>query len=234
MKPVSFEKIIDYTFENKKLLAEALTHRSYATEKNLDYDNQRLEFLGDAVLEIIITKYLYNRYPNEPEGNLTKMRSVLANREALFEFAKLIQIEEHLRLGKGEKDAGGHKRASTLADAFESLVGALYLDTNANLDVPGKILMPLIEKTFPDPLTLLESLNPKGTLQEFTQDKWEIIPQYEIVNVKGPDHRPSYTVAASIGKKYRSTASAGSRKTAEAMAASKLLKQIKEEKEPCL
>ena len=124
------EKIIGYSFRNKSLISEALTHSSYANEHRLNYmsNNERLEFLGDAVLEISISEYLYNRYPDEPEGYLTKMRASIVCEPTLALCSKDIRLGEFLLLGKGEELTGGRERKSITSDAFEAVIGAIYLD----------------------------------------------------------------------------------------------------------
>ena len=213
---------INYQFKKRKLLKEALTHRSYAVEKGLKYDNQRLEFLGDAVLEIITTEHLFNKYPHMPEGELTKMRSALVQGETLAEVARQIKLGDFIFLGKGEQGANGHHRNSTLADAFEALIGALYLD--GGNEIAKKFVLNIIEKHLPSPVELLLSLNPKGILQEFCQKKWGSAPFYPLISIEGPDHDKIYTVAVAIEEKTIATGIASKRKNAESEAAKAALK----------
>ena len=142
-------KKLDFHKENKNLLIEAMTHKSYSAEHNLDYDNQRLEFLGDAVLQILITEYLYSRYTDEQEGKLTKMRSALARQAAFAKLARKLHISDYIRMGKGEMKNRGNERVSTLCDAFEALAGAIYLD--GGLEPVAKLIMPMLKEVFPDP-----------------------------------------------------------------------------------
>jgi len=222
-----FKYQLGYEFKNKELLKEALTHRSFAVERKLKYDNQRLEFLGDAVIEILLTEYLFNRYQDEQEGILTKMRSALVKQGALAELARDLDLGDFLRMGKGEKEAMGAERDSTLCDLFEATIGAFYLD--AGLESVREFLIPLIEKRFPDPALLLTTLNPKGALQEYTQKKFGIAPVYELIESSGPDHMPSYTYAALIKGKQWGTGNAHKRKTAESIAADEALKALKKQ-----
>ena len=164
---VKFQRLLGISFKDSSLLAEAMTHKSYAAENSLKYDNQRLEFLGDAVLQIVLTKHLYYRYPALQEGALTKLRSALANQTTLALFARKLEIGEYLRLGRGEIEQNGMDRDSTLSDAFEALAGAIFLD--AGEDAAAKYILGILEITYPEPLTLLDDLNPKGALQEYTQ-----------------------------------------------------------------
>ncbi len=218
--------IIGYEFNDKALLRRALTHRSYSSENQLQYDNQRLEFLGDAVLEIILSEYLFKRYPDAQEGKMTKMRSAMVQQHALATLARTISLGDFFIIGKGEKEAGGDNRDSSLADLFESVTGALFLD--AGLDRTRQFIIPLMEKVFPDPLELLESLNPKGDLQEYAQRRWNCPPNYSIVKISGPDHSPHYEVKVEITTKGVSAIGrAGNRKQAESNAARQLLRMLR-------
>ena len=221
-----FKHQISYSFNNRDLLKEALTHRSYAVERKLSYDNQRLEFLGDAVLEIIVTEHLFKRYPQMPEGKLTKTRSALVKREALAALARQIQLGNFIYLGRGEQEANGEKRDSTLADAFEALCGAIFLDSG--IEIITTIVIELIDKVFPDPASMLISLNPKGSLQELSQKKWGVAPEYIVTKVFGPDHSRSYSVAVSIMGRNIASGSASKRKNAESIAAENALHILNE------
>ena len=220
-----FKHHINYEFKNIELLKEALTHRSYAVERGLKYDNQRLEFLGDAVIEIIYTEYLFNRYPKEQEGVLTKMRSALVKQGALAKLARELGLGDFLRLGRGEQEAMGRERDSSLCDLFEATIGAFFLD--AGIERVKEFIVPLIDKYFPDPSVMLNSLNPKGALQEYTQKEFGVAPSYVLVNSSGPDHHPSYTYAVLVKGKQLATGCASKRKTAESNAAETALMILK-------
>lgn len=200
-------------------LAEAFTHRSYAVENNLNYDNQRLEFLGDAVLEIILTEYLFKLYPEMSEGDMTKIRSALAQESTLAELAGTLDMGRCLRIGHGEQENGGASRRSTLADLFEAVLGAVYLD--AGFEAAENYILPLFQKHTPDPAHLLHSINPKGALQEYAQKLHLPPPVYKILNVSGPEHQPHYTVEVTCSS-HSATGEAASRKQAESAAAQKL------------
>lgn len=217
--PISqLQEIMGYEFQNKELLLEAVTHRSYSAENNITYDNQRLEFLGDSVIEIILTEYLFRRYPSSAEGHLTKMRSSMVQQDSLANLAKKIGLNDYLLMGKGELDSKGHHRESTLSDAFEALIGAFYLDAG-KLDRITEFIVPLFEKNYPDPAEKLADLNPKGALQEYTQKQWNISPFYNVIEVSGPDHEPSYKVSVAVRGKIIGHGEAVKRKLAESMAA---------------
>lgn len=151
-------------FKSDHYLREALTHRSYAVENDIKYDNQRLEFLGDAVLEILLTDHLFHRYPDADEGMLTRMRSGLVRESSLALLARKLDLGSYLLAGKGELEAHGTERDSTLADLFEAVLGAFYLE--AGYDAVKPFLLELIEQEFPDPAGLLQEINPKGALQD--------------------------------------------------------------------
>lgn len=225
--PEDIEKlklILNYHFNDRSLLKAALTHRSFAVENGLDYDNQRLEFLGDAVLEIILTEYLYLLYPNEDEGNMTKIRSAMVREEALAEFSRKLHLDEYIYMGKGEMENGGNERNSTLADLFEAVLGAWYLD--GGMEPVKKFVLELVTEFFPDPAYLLRSINPKGMLQEYAQKTFGTPPTYTVLKTYGPEHNLTYEVEVHM-EKYTASGVAQSRKNAETEAAAALLRELK-------
>lgn len=231
--PEDIEKVklkINYNFKNKALLREALTHRTYAVENSLSYDNQRLEFLGDAVLEIILSEYLFQLYPDAKEGELTKMRSAMVNQHSLAALSRKIELGSFMITGKGEKGSGGCDRDSTLSDLFEALIGGFYLD--ADLDTVKEFILELVKKEFPDPHKLLLDLNPKGILQEYSQKKWNEPPIYEILSVNGPDHAPVFSVEVIVDQ-VRASGIASSRKQAEIEAAKNAIEIISKSDPDC-
>lgn len=181
------ERYIGYKFRNSLLLAEALTHPSLSFErKTFHFDNQRLEFLGDSVLQLVITHHLYRLFPTFSEGQLTKLRSRLVSREGLKKHAVALGLGSYLMLGRGEESSRGRERSSTLADAFEALVGAIYLDSDLEtvrrfvLRVAGDDLGSLVREP--------AEHNPKGELQEMLQAISTQSPAYEVISETGPDH----------------------------------------------
>ena len=214
-------------FKDPDLCKEAFTHKSFAAEHDLKYDNQRLELLGDAVVQIILTEELFKRYPSLQEGSLTKIRSALVNQDSLARFARDLGLGDNLRLGRGEKEMNGNDRASTLCDLFEALTGAIYLDQG--LKTARKFFLDTMDRLVPDPAAVLNDLNPKGSLQEFTQHLGKGVPQYKVLSVSGPDHKPVYEVEVSLHGIAPETASATNRKQAEGLAAGKLLARLKQE-----
>ena len=185
----TLEERISYKFRNSLLLAEALTHPSLAYETHKPhFDNQRLEFLGDAVIQLILTDELFHRFPDFNEGNLTKLRSRLVSRSALSRYASEIDLGSYLMMGKGEEASGGRSRASTLADAFEALLGAIYLDSGKSLTSPCAILLNLCREEIASGGRKPDDQNPKGQLQEILQAFSAHSPSYTIVAQGGPDH----------------------------------------------
>ncbi|HRJ72481.1 MAG TPA: ribonuclease III [Terrimicrobiaceae bacterium] len=181
------EERMGYKFRNGLLLAEALTHPSISLErKNYPFDNQRLEFLGDAVIQLVVTEHLYRLYPDASEGVMTKLRTRLVSRSALKILAQELDLGRHLMMGRGEESSGGRERASTLADAFESVVGAVYLDGgfDAARNFVLRVTLEDFERIARDP----DEVNPKGSLQEILQAIEPCAPVYEVLEQTGPDH----------------------------------------------
>ena len=214
---VKLERILGIKFGDLAVYREAMTHKSFAAEHQLAYDNQRLELLGDAVVQIILTDYLYRRYTDLQEGDLTKIRSAMVNQDALAQFARDISLGSFLMLGRGELELNGQDRDSTISDAFESLIGAIYLDHG--IKAATDIFLPILLKNYPDPAECLHEINPKGILQEYTQQKAQGVPQYRVVAVNGPAHAPQYEVEVLIKDKVIARGTASSHKLAEREAA---------------
>jgi ribonuclease III len=219
----SLESRLGYKFRNSLLLAEAMTHPSLAYESQRPhFDNQRLEFLGDAVLQLILTEDLYRMFPDFPEGRLTKLRSQLVSRRALARFALSIDLGSYVLLGKGEEATGGRRRMSTLADGFEALIGAVYLDigyTGAR-DLVLRLFQSEIEALAGSP----EERNPKGELQECLQAIHPQAPGYRMLGESGPDHRKVFQAEVSWRGLVLATGKGKSKKEAEARAASEALR----------
>lgn len=205
-------------------LREALTHRSYAVEHELDFDNQRLEFLGDAVLEIALSDYLFERYPDADEGVLTRMRAALACESAIAGLARKLHLGEYLMTGRGEAGSGGTRRESTLADLFEAVVAALY--QAGGFARTNTFLRELFSANFPDPKAMLDEINPKGTLQEWAQGRWGEHPVYSVFRVSGPEHLPVFEVEVRLHRFVACGYGAG-RRAAESAAAANLLRYLK-------
>jgi len=181
------EERIGYKFRNSLLLAEALTHSSISLErKDYPFDNQRLEFLGDAVLQLVITEELFRNFPDFSEGQLTKIRTRLVSRFALKAHASHLRLGEHLMMGKGEESSGGRERSSTLGDAFEALVGGIYLD--GGLAAAKQFILRVAKSDLEAVAAEPEEINPKGKLQELLQSLAPSAPVYMVLEESGPEH----------------------------------------------
>ncbi|MEE1314127.1 MAG: ribonuclease III [Lachnospiraceae bacterium] len=226
------EEIIDYHFKDKSLLKLALTHSSYANEHRMKrtQNNERVEFLGDAVLELIISDYLFRTYQKKNEGKLTKLRSSLVCEYTLAMCAKDISLGKYLLLSKGEDMTGGRERDSILSDAFESLIGAIYLDQGfekARIFVEKYLLQDVENKTL--------FYDAKTILQEMVQKEVGHTVQYELIEEKGPDHCKEFKVAVRFGECTLGTGSGKTKKAAEQMAAYESILKLKEEQgETCI
>ncbi len=214
----SLQQRLGYTFEDPALLELALTHPSVSHEKSAPLqNNQRLEFLGDAVLQLVISAELYRQFPTRDEGTLSKARARLVNKEALAEQAVAIELGPELVVSRGEEKSGGRERPSALADAYEALVGAIYLD--------GGIAQvePFILNQFADALTGVDAGqhvgNPKGELQEFLQGKNAVAPEYRLLDSHGPDHDRSFECAVRHSGRELARGTGKSKKAAETDAA---------------
>ena len=224
-KQLEFQYVIDYDFEQDGLLLQALTHSSYANEKRMKKhsDNERLEFLGDAVLEIITSEYLYHHFPDLPEGELTKMRASLVCEQTLAYCTKEMRLGDYLLLGKGEEHTGGRQRSSILSDALEAVIGAIYLDggfASAKEFVLKYILTDIAHKQL--------FYDSKTILQEVVQGQNMGAMEYGLIAESGPDHAKLFTVELSIGGKPVSTGSGHTKKAAEQEAAYLALVQMQE------
>ncbi len=187
------EQRIGHKFRNPLLLAEALTHPSLGHEtQRRHFDNQRLEFLGDAVLQLVITEYLYAQFPREAEGHLTKLRSRLVSRDGLRNHAAEIDLGRFLMMGRGEEASGGRERTSTLADAFEALIGAIYLDSD--FETARRFILAEAAGTLAELAKEPIDINPKGHLQELLQSISPRSPTYEVLSQTGPEHEKNFVV----------------------------------------
>jgi ribonuclease-3 len=223
------ETALNLEFTNKALLQRALTHRSYLNE-NPDYpleDNERLEFLGDAVLDFITGEYLYHRFPEMAEGRLTNLRSALVRTERLAHYAVQLNLGEFLFLGRGEEDSGGRKRPAILCDAFEALIGALYLDQG--IEAAQKFVQKIIEPSLVEILASDADKDAKSQLQEIAQSHFQVTPTYRTIKEQGPDHAKEFTVEAVIGDKIYGVGEGFSKQSAAQAAAQRALDLLRQE-----
>ncbi|MBI5952377.1 MAG: ribonuclease III [Chloroflexi bacterium] len=210
------------SFSNMALLTRALTHRSYVNEYEAVEDNERLEFLGDAVLDFIVGAWVYNRFPEMPEGDLTKIRSALVRNDHLAKFARKLELGKALRLGRGEASSGGHNRDNLLGSAFEALIGALYLD--AGLDAVHAFVNPILEDVRESILNQIQ--DPKSELQEWTQSQKMGAPHYRVVSTSGPDHAVTFEMTVEIAGVEKGRGLGTSKSAAEHAAAKDAMKNL--------
>jgi ribonuclease-3 len=217
------EERIGYKFRNPQLLTEALTHPSVGHEAKRDQpSNQRLEFLGDAVLQLVITERLFRHFDEEAEGHLTKLRARLVSRDTLRTYALNLGLGAHLIMGRGEEASGGRERPSTLGDAFEALIGAIYLDSGLE-----EARTFILEQAKADLAQIAEApvdINPKGELQELLQRISPNSPVYEVISQSGPEHEKFFVVEARWEGTVLGKGSGRNKKQAETAAAEEALK----------
>lgn len=218
----NFEKTIGYTFHNQKLLEQALTHSSFTNETGRHHhkNNERLEFLGDSVVSLIIANHLFVNFPDMPEGELTKLRASLVCDRSLAEFAGRIDLGNQLVMGKGEEHSGGRQRRSNLEDAFEALVGAIYLD--GGLEAARSFVLGFIPKTL-DLNSISRVTDYKTALQEIIQKNPEEKLSYVLVSESGPDHDKMFEAEVHLNSNVIGTGSGKSKKQAEQNAAKQAL-----------
>ncbi len=213
---VNLEKAIGFHFRNKELLAQALTHRSSVRESKKSGHNERLEFLGDAVLELAATDYLYH-LSEKPEGELTNWRSALVQREHLAAVARDIQLGAYLNLSRGEEASGGRDRTSNLANGLEALIGAIYLDKG--FEDANAFCHQFILQRLSGLLAAGKDRDEKSLFQEHAQEKHGITPHYETIDAEGPDHQKFFTCAVFIGTDRIAEGKGNSKQKAEQAAA---------------
>jgi ribonuclease-3 len=216
-------------FLNQELLKRALTHTSYANEHMTNggammEDNERLEFLGDAILDFVAAKWLYHHFPELDEGRLTSLRAALVRASTLAQFAESIQLSDSLLLGKGEAESGGRHRANILSDAFEALMGALYLDQG--FEAVCAYFEQMIERVAPVVLNENLDRDPKSQLQEWSQARLAVTPRYKLVTAEGPDHAKTFTVEVWLGDIVAAVGTGSSKQVAEQSAARTALNSL--------
>lgn len=224
----TFQIRLGYRFRDENLLRLALTHPSVVHESGAPAaHNQRLEFLGDAVLQLVLTRKLYDQFPAHNEGPLTKARAKLVNRRTLAERARALGLGAYLILSRGEETHGGRERASALADAYEALLGAIFLD--GGFDAAGEFILREFSAAFGELGALPHIENPKGELQEFLQARSPHAPEYRTVSALGPDHDRVFECAVSHEGVELARGRGKSKKAAESDAALAALKKLRNE-----
>lgn len=218
------EDKLGYKFKDKKLIIEALTHKSYKQP----YDNERLEFLGDAVLDLIVGEYLFKKFKKSDEGKLSKIRASLVNEAGFNKLAKALNLGEYIYLSNAEQNNGGREKSSLLSNAFEAIMGAVYLE--AGLSKVDEIAIKLIETNHKE-ISLDSLFNDfKTTLQELTQSRFGLTPEYKVVASRGPDHLKEFEVAVIIQDKEYARAIGKSKKIAQQESAKIAVDMLMKEK----
>lgn len=225
-----FEQVIAVKFTNRDLLQQVFVHRSYLNEHRgftLGH-NERLEFLGDAVLELVVTEHLYSNYPN-PEGELTNWRSALVKGETLAIVAADLGFSDYLMLSYGEAKSGGRAKNLILANAYEALVGAMYLD--GGYDICKDFIARTILIRLEDVLANRLFIDPKSRLQEYTQEKFSVTPNYQVISQEGPDHAKQFLVGVYMNETEMARGTGSSKQSAQVAAAQNALLTIPESDE---
>lgn len=228
--PQALMERLHIPFEDILLLTRALTHRSYLNEHpDALEDNERLEFLGDAVLDFLVGEWLYNRFPEMEEGGLTQMRSAFVQTGQLANFAREIHLDNAIRLGRGELKSGGKLRNSLLCDVFEAFIGAMLLDQG--IEKVKIFIYPLLEGAVNEIIVKRKNEDPKSMLQEWAQSKGYPPPKYRTINVSGPDHAKVFEVEARVNNQVVAQGEGTSKQAAEKSAANKALEKIQIEQD---
>ena len=223
------EKKLGIVFKNKDILKQAFSHRSFVVEKGLSSlsSNERLEFLGDAVLEIVVSDNLYKEYKNAEEGILTQWRSVIVNTNSLSEVFRKLGLAQYILLSKGEAMSGGQEKDTILANMTEGLIGAIYLDLG--FDKAYSFIKSFILKDTTELIEEFRVYNPKGGLQEKVQGQGKCTPDYKVIKENGPDHEKNFEIGVYIDKKIIAVGKGNSKKNAEEDAARKALELMNKE-----
>jgi ribonuclease-3 len=223
--PSDLAKRLGLPFQDNFLISRALTHRSFVNEHpEAIEDNERLEFLGDAVLDFLVASWVYHRFPEMAEGDLTRTRSALVHTESLASFARKIHLQNAMRLGRGEAQNNGFERATLLCDTFEALVGALYLEKD--LVNVKRFIEPFLEDAIDEVIANLELSDTKSLLQEWAQGQGFEAPKYRMKTSTGPEHRKHFWVDVYIGNEHYASGEGFSKQTAEKNAAANALKLL--------
>ncbi len=209
-----FEKNIGYEFKNRDLLVTALTHSSYANEKKLLHDNERLEFLGDSILGFVTAEYLFSEFKTRPEGELTKLRAAVVCEKSLYGFSEKIKLGDYVRLGHGEELTGGRNRPSVISDAFEAVIAAMYLD--GGIEAVKPYILGFIKEAVKREASFKDN---KSLLQEKIQREKDNVLLYEEIGETGPDHAKIFTFRVKLNGKVIGTGEGRTKKDAEQAAA---------------
>ncbi len=227
----NLEKKLEYTFQDKELILKALRHRSYLSLSNQDNieSNERLEFLGDAVLDLIVTDHLYKNFKGQSEGILSQKKSILVSRQVLGHLTERLDLGAYLLINKGEEKTGGRKRLSNLANLFEAVLGAIYLDTG--IKSAEKFVYRVLLDQRDEFLKTKTYFNYKSSLLEFAQANGLGLPKYQILAEEGPDHEKRFIIQVKVNDKWSAKGTGKSKKKAEQQAAKNVLQKIEDSKD---
>ena len=220
----TIEEKIGYTFQNKELLKKALTHTSYAYENNIE-SNEKLEFLGDSILEFVSSKYLYENYPELKEREMTNVRATVVCEKSLHKVAKMHDFSDFLYLGRSERKMGGQERPAILADSVEAVIAAIYLD--GGIEQAEKFIIQSLKEDIEIATKHVGDKDYKTVLQEKLQEHGDVKIEYEIIKEEGPDHNKSFEVQVSCNGKKLAKGKGRSKKEAQMNAAQKALEKLK-------
>jgi ribonuclease-3 len=221
-----FEKRLQVKFGDLALLDKSLTHSSFVNEKGNDtgHDNEALEFLGDAVLGMVVSHHLYTVFPSYPPGEYSTLKAALVNKSTLAQCARVISLGKYLKIGRGEELSHGRERDSLLADALEAVIGAIFVDRG--LDDARNFILDLVRPSIEELGRRKERRDPKSLLQNITQERFKILPKYRVVSETGPDHRRKFEVELAIKGEVYGIGKGGSKKAAEQIAAKEALRKL--------
>jgi ribonuclease III len=224
--PEDLQSILKIEFKNKDLLRQAFVHSSYLNENPEFYlpDNERLEFLGDAVLNLVVAEMIFGLFPKSSEGSLTEIRVSLIREETLAQLAAGLSLGDYLLLSKGEENSGGRNKQSNLADTYESLIGAIFLDFD--LEAARQFIIPRMEHYVSEYSPIQTAKNYKGKLQEYFQTEFRQLPVYRLIDATGPDHDRNFTVEVVLDSKVLGTGNGKNKKAAEMNAARAACEQL--------
>jgi ribonuclease-3 len=217
---------IAYTFSNPELLERALTHKSYANENRVPYHNERMEFLGDSVLNLIVSEYLMKTCPDSTEGDLSRLRAAVVSEPALAEIARTIGLGSYLLLGRGEEQTGGRDKDSLLADSLEALIASIYLDTG--MIASEAFIIRFFKDSIQHACATRVTLDHKTELQEICQERLKQLPEYRVVSETGPDHQKQFEVEVWVKGEQAGRGAGKSKKEAEQKAAKAALEKLSE------
>ncbi len=219
------EKLLKIKFKNRMLLDKALTHTSYAHEVlHSEEHYEKLEFLGDSVLSLVINEYLYENLSDLPVGQLSRFKSLIVSDSSLYKISEGLGLGEFLNLGKGEQLSGGNHKSSLLADIMESIIGAYYLDSG--LKKVKRLILRLLNDTIEHSMNIVEKKDYKSKLQEYSQKRFKISPEYYVINISGPEHSRIYKIGVKINGEELGEGTATNKKDAEKMAAKEALNKL--------